>query len=74
MRAVGEDAEQKIRLWAAVKGYEIEELSADEAAELSGLSKIAFLRSLGRFGISVIETTPEQLESDIAVARRAAGR
>jgi hypothetical protein len=40
----------KIRLWAAVKGYEIDELSVDEAAELAGLSKVGFLRALGQFG------------------------
>jgi predicted HTH domain antitoxin len=71
LRAVGGNAEGKIRLWAAVKGYELEELSADEAAELAGVSKVAFLRTLGQFGISVVETTEEELERDLEVARRA---
>ena len=57
-----------------MKGYEIDELSADEAAELAGLSKVAFLRALGQFGVSVVETTEEQLERDLEVARRARGR
>ena len=74
LRAIGDNAEGKIRLWAAVKGYELDELSADEAAELAGLSKVAFLRALGQFGVSVVDTTEEQLERDLEVARRARGR
>ena len=74
LQAIGENAEAKIRLWAAVKGYEIDELSVDEAAELAGLSKVGFLRALGQFGVSVLDATPEQLEQQIQVARRAAGR
>jgi hypothetical protein len=73
LRALGDKAEAKIRRWAAVKGYELDELSADEAAELAGLSKVAFLRALGQFGVSVVETTVEQLERDLRVARRARG-
>ena len=74
LRAIGDNAEGKIRLWAAVKGYELDELSADEAAELAGLSKVAFLRALGEFGVSVVETTQDQLERDLEVARRARSR
>jgi hypothetical protein len=74
LRAIGDNAEGKIRLWAAVKGYELDELSADEAAELAGVSKVAFLGALGQFGVSVVETTDEQLERDLEVARRAGGR
>jgi hypothetical protein len=74
LRAIGDNAEGKIRLWAAVKGYELDELSTDEAAELAGVSKVAFLRALGQFGVSVVETTDEQLERDLEVARRAGGR
>jgi predicted HTH domain antitoxin len=74
LRALGENAEGKVRLWAAVKGYELDELSADEAAELAGLSKVAFLAALGQFGVSVVETTEEELERDLEVARRARSR
>jgi predicted HTH domain antitoxin len=72
---VGENAEEKVRLWAAVKGYEIGELSAGQAAQLAGLPKTAFLQKLGQFGVSVLEVrSAEELEQEIAVARRAAGR
>jgi hypothetical protein len=59
VRAIGDSAESKIRLWAVVKGYEINELSAAEAAELAGVSKVGFLRALGQFGVSVVEMTQE---------------
>jgi hypothetical protein len=71
LRAIGHDAVGKIRLWAAVKGYELDELSTDEAAELAGLSKVGFLKALGQLGVPVVETTQEQLERDLEVARRA---
>jgi predicted HTH domain antitoxin len=75
MRAIGNDAEAKVRLWAAVKGYELHELSTGAAAELAGLSTAEFLEALGQFGISVLsELTPEELARDADVARRARGR
>ena len=65
LRAIGDNAEGKIRLWAAVKGYELDELSADEAAELAGLSKVAFLRALGQFG-SRSSRRPRRNSSEIS--------
>jgi predicted HTH domain antitoxin len=75
IRALGENGEAKVRLWAAVKGYEMHELTAGTAAELAGLSTAEFLRALGQFGVSVLDDlTPEELEREVDVARRAAGR
>ena len=71
---LGVDASRKVLLWAAVKGYELEELTAGTAAELASLSRAAFLAALGQFGVSVLDTTIEELERDVDVARRAAGR
>jgi predicted HTH domain antitoxin len=74
MRALGENGEAKVRLWAAVKGYEMHELTAGTAAELAGLSTAEFLKALGQFGVSVLEDlSPEELEREIDVARRARG-
>jgi hypothetical protein len=56
-----------------VTAYELDELWVDEAAELAGLSKVEFLR-LGQFGLTVAETTENQPEQHLEVARRAAGR
>jgi predicted HTH domain antitoxin len=72
LRALGVDAPEKVRLWAAVKGYELDALSAQEAADLAGISKVEFLERLGEFQISVVRT--ETIEEDADVARRARGR
>jgi predicted HTH domain antitoxin len=73
--AIGENAEAKVRLWAAVKGYEMRELSAGSAAELAGLPLVVFLKALGQFGVSVLEElSPEELEREIEAAGRAARR
>jgi predicted HTH domain antitoxin len=70
---LGPEAADKVRLWAAVKAYEVEELSTGSAAELAGISIAEFLFALGRFKISVFNQTPEELEREIEVAARAAG-
>jgi predicted HTH domain antitoxin len=75
MRALGENAEAKVRLWAAVKGYEMRQLSTGAAAELAGLPIAEFLKTLGRFGISVLEDlTAEEIEQEAEMAGRASRR
>jgi predicted HTH domain antitoxin len=75
LHAIGENAEAKVRLWAAVKAFEMRELSTGAAAELAGLSIAEFLEALGQFKISVLsELTTEELQRDADVARRAGGR
>lgn len=48
-----------MRLAAAVKWYETEQISQAKAAEVAGLSRAEFLAALGRF-----EVTPFQLSAD----------
>jgi predicted HTH domain antitoxin len=43
---------REMRLAAAVKWYELGELSQERAAEIAGLSATEFARALARFGIS----------------------
>lgn len=74
MRVIGENAQAKVRLWAAIKGYELRELTAGAAADLAGLTRVEFLLALGRYGISVFDQSAEELEREIEAARRAGGR
>lgn len=74
IRAFGENAEAKLRLLAAIKAYEIHQLTAGAAAELAGMSKLAFLQKLGEYGVPVFEMTAEDLERDHEAARRVASR
>ncbi len=64
LRTTPEDFVRQMRLAAAVKWYEIGQVSQSKGAELAGLSRQAFIEALGRFGVSPIQITPEQLEAE----------
>ncbi|MBS3776558.1 MAG: UPF0175 family protein, partial [Bacteroidales bacterium] len=49
----------------ASKLYEDGKLSAGQAAQIAGLSKRAFIEVLGRYGVSVISDSLDDLHSDI---------
>ena len=50
---------REMRLAAAVKWYETEQVSQAKGAEIAGLSRAEFLAALNRFGV-----TPFQLSAD----------
>jgi len=52
----------------AAKLYEDGKLSSGQAAEIAGLSKRTFLEMLGKYGVSVMSSSIEDLHSDIANA------
>jgi predicted HTH domain antitoxin len=52
----------------AAKLYEDAKLSSGQAAEIVGLSKRAFIEMLGKYGVSVFNTSVSDLHSDIANA------
>jgi len=56
------------RMAMAVKLYEMKRLSSGMAAALAGVSRVAFLMQLHRYGVAVIDLSPEDLASDIANA------
>jgi predicted HTH domain antitoxin len=71
-----EELQAQIRLMAAVKMFELGKLSSGKAAELAGLSRVAFLEACGRYRVSVFNNyPPEELEAemqaDLAAARKA---
>ena len=51
-------------LTAAVKFYELGRLSSGRAAELAGMSRVAFLQRLKQFGASALSGTRSELEED----------
>jgi len=53
-----------MRLAAAVKWYELGRLSQERAAELAGLSRRAFLDELGRWGVSAVQSSPDELKHE----------
>lgn len=70
LKETPEEFESEARLLLAVKLLEMGRISSGRAAELAGLPKVQFLYSLGRFGVSPFGDDPEELERDLANARR----
>ncbi len=60
--------EDEARLLLAVKLYELGQVSTGMAAQLAGMSRIAFIFSLARFGLSPIGVEPDELTEDLANA------
>ncbi|NWF51223.1 MAG: UPF0175 family protein [Ignavibacteriaceae bacterium] len=53
----------------AAKLYVTGKLSLGQAAELAGYSKRTFMELLGNYGVSVFNSPPEELDTDIANAK-----
>lgn len=53
---------------AAVKLYEMKRLSSGRAAELAGMSRLAFLNCLSEYGVSLYEVSEAELDNDTANA------
>ena len=60
--------EAEARLLLAVKLYELGRVSTGMAAQLAGMSRVAFLFALSRFGLSPIGLEPGELAQDLANA------
>lgn len=52
----------------AVKLYEMKRLSCGMAATLAGISRVAFIGELHRYGVAVIDLSLENLEADVTNA------
>lgn len=57
---------REMRLAAAVKWYELEEISQSKAAEIAGISRAEFLTALTRFGVSPFQVTADELLQEAA--------
>ena len=60
--------EAEARLLLAVKLYELGQVSTGMAAQLAGMSRIAFFFTLDRFGLSPIGVDPLELADDVTNA------
>ncbi len=63
-----QEFEAEARLLLAVKLYEMERVSTGVAARLAGLSRVAFMFELARFGLSPMGQEPDELAEDLANA------
>ncbi|MFP4438938.1 MAG: UPF0175 family protein [Chloroflexaceae bacterium] len=60
---------EEIRMAAAVKLFELGQLSSGRAAELAGVSRVRFLHELGRYGVATFSMDEEALLQDIHSAK-----
>jgi predicted HTH domain antitoxin len=56
---------KEMRLAAAVKWYETEQVSQAKAAEIAGLSRTEFLAALNRFGVTPFQVPAEDLVQEV---------
>ena len=64
-----EEFEQEAPFLLAAKLYELGRLSSGKASELCGRSRVDFLLSLQRIGISMSTLRPEDADDEVAFAR-----
>jgi len=68
LKATPEVLSARIRLAAAVKLYEIGQLSSGAAAQLAGVPKPYFLSHLSDYGVNTFDLTDEELSHDLKSA------
>ncbi len=56
-----EDAGAELRMLAAVKLFELKELSSGAAARLAGVSRIEFIKRLAQYGVPVFDLSEDEL-------------
>jgi predicted HTH domain antitoxin len=61
---------EEIKLFTAMRFYEMNVLSLGKAAELAGKNKEEFMNSLSEHGIDVIRYSKEELEVEIKFLKR----
>jgi predicted HTH domain antitoxin len=65
VRTTPAELEAEVRLMAALKMFELGKLSSGKAAELAGLSRVAFLEACGRYHVSIFNYADEDVEPEI---------
>ena len=57
---------REMRIAAAVKWYELRQLSQGKAAEVAGLTRAEFIEALSRLQVPPFQYTAEELAEDLA--------
>jgi predicted HTH domain antitoxin len=68
LEATPDVAASRIRLAAAVKLYELGQLSSGAAAQLAGVPKPYFLEHLAEYGVNAFDLSEEELIHDLRTA------
>ncbi|MBT9586327.1 UPF0175 family protein [bacterium] len=62
---LSETSPEELRLAFAAKLFGLRKVSSSKAARIAGVSRLAFLQNVGRFGVPVFDMTNEELEQEI---------
>jgi len=65
LRKAPNDFVQEMRIAAAVKWYELGEVSQGKAAEIAGLTRADFINALNRYQVSVFQYTESELSEEL---------
>ena len=57
---------QEMRIAAAVKWYELGQISQGKAAEIAGLTRSDFIKALSDYQVSFLQYTPQELAAELA--------
>ena len=59
------ELDHHLRLMAALKMFELGQISSGKAAELVGMTRVDFLQTCGRYRVSVFNYPPDEAEAEI---------
>lgn len=65
LRKAPDDFVQEMRIAAAVKWYELGEVSQGKATEIAGLTRADFIKALNRYQVSVFQYTESELSEEL---------
>ena len=68
LRKTPDEFVKEMRIAAAVKWYELGEVSQGKAAEIAGLTRVEFINALSRFKVSPFQYTAEELTRELSDA------
>lgn len=68
LRKSPDDFVPEMRIAAAVKWYELGDVSQGKAAEIAGLTRADFITALSRYKVSVLQYTADDLALELADA------